>query len=164
MKEGGTGRIRSHDTPTGRPCGGRLKKTHLGHQYQSNTLRITLPGSGLSEEIWLSILYAIMEGACNVLDIDRREIGGCLWWPGGIEEAPNLILYDTVPGGAGHVRKIQQHMVEVLTSASKRVEGRCGCGNETSCYGCLRNYSNQRHHEVLRRGAAKAFFAGLLHT
>ena len=30
----------------------------------------------------------------------------------------------------------------------------CECGPETSCYTCLRSYSNQLYHEQLSRGAA----------
>jgi hypothetical protein len=30
----------------------------------------------------------------------------------------------------------------------------CDCGEETSCYGCLRSFRNQRHHEELSRRAA----------
>jgi hypothetical protein len=43
------------------------------------------------------------------------------------------------------------------------VDGRCKCGEETSCYGCLRNYSNQRDHERLHRGAAKAYLQSVLY-
>ena len=42
----------------------------------------------------------------------------------------------------------------------RRVES-CECGPETSCYGCLRGYRNQRDHEVLSRGAAAQFLADL---
>ena len=37
--------------------------------------------------------------------------------------------------------------------ALERVET-CDCGEETSCYGCLRNYKNQRIHDILRRDLA----------
>jgi hypothetical protein len=30
----------------------------------------------------------------------------------------------------------------------------CECGPETSCYGCLRSYENQRDHDEISRGDA----------
>mgnify|MGYP001757818611 FL=1 len=61
-----------------------------------------------------------------------------------------MVLYDTVPGGAGISQKIFEHMPEVAAAALKRVQ-QCSCGIDTSCYQCLRSYSNQRYHEELRR-------------
>ena len=43
-----------------------------------------------------------------------------------------------------------------------RVSGSCGCSEDTSCYGCLRNYGNQFEHEHLIRGAAKEYLEWLL--
>jgi len=37
----------------------------------------------------------------------------------------------------------------------------CECGPETSCYGCLRSYTNQIYHEHLVRSAAEAVLAPL---
>ena len=63
-----------------------------------------------------------------------------------------MVLYDTVPGGggAGISQKIFEHMPEVAAAALERVQ-QCSCGIDTSCYQCLRSYSNQRYHEELRR-------------
>jgi hypothetical protein len=38
----------------------------------------------------------------------------------------------------------------------------CECGEETSCYECLRNYRNQSFHDRLQRGLARDFLDGLL--
>jgi hypothetical protein len=45
-------------------------------------------------------------------------------------------------------------VLALLTAAYQRVAS-CSCGAETSCYGCLRSYSNQRLHDELSRGAAR---------
>src|ERR1035438_4595163 len=50
---------------------------------------------------------------------------------------------------------------EVLEAALTRVT-RCDCGEETSCYGCLRGYRNQPFHDELRRGAAVDFLHPLV--
>jgi hypothetical protein len=66
-----------------------------------------------------------------------------------------------VPGGAGSATRIARSFGEVLEAALTRVS-RCDCGEETSCYGCLRGYRNQPFHEELRRGAALEFLAPLV--
>ena len=43
-----------------------------------------------------------------------------------------IVLYDNVPGGAGHVKRIKDEMAQVIASALKIVE--CDC--EKSCYRC----------------------------
>jgi hypothetical protein len=50
---------------------------------------------------------------------------------------------------------------DVLEAALARVAG-CDCGEETSCYGCLRGYRNQSFHEELRRGVAVDFLGSLV--
>lgn len=37
----------------------------------------------------------------------------------------------------------------------------CDCGAETSCYGCLRSYRNDRHHDKLSRSGALEIFKQL---
>jgi ATP-dependent helicase YprA (DUF1998 family) len=73
-----------------------------------------------------------------------------------------LVLFDNVPGGAGHVRRVAQQLPEVVQAAWDRV-ARCECGLETSCYECLRNFYNQWCHDQLQRGRAREFFSGLHH-
>jgi len=75
--------------------------------------------------------------------------------------APALVLFDNVPGGAGHVRRIADELPDVFRAAWERVD-ECECGEETSCYECLRNYRNQHYHDQLRRGLARDFLRSLL--
>jgi hypothetical protein len=49
----------------------------------------------------------------------------------------------------------------VLKAALKRVTS-CECGPETSCYGCLRSYENQRDHDQLSRGDALTLLTHLV--
>ncbi|MFF0658952.1 DUF1998 domain-containing protein [Micromonospora tulbaghiae] len=71
------------------------------------------------------------------------------------------MLYDTVPGGAGHVQRIAERLPDVLDRALGRVRN-CECGPETSCYRCLRVFRNERYHEQLRRGVAADVLGRLL--
>jgi ATP-dependent helicase YprA (DUF1998 family) len=72
-----------------------------------------------------------------------------------------LVLFDNVPGGAGHVRRIADELPTVCQTAWERVD-QCECGEETSCYECLRNFRNQPFHDRLQRGLARQFLHGLL--
>lgn len=141
-------------------CRGTLKNAYLGHSFNTDVLLIKCPSILESEVEPYSLLYAVIEGACNSLDIDRSELGGAVWGFG--DKAISLVIYDTVPGGAGHVRKIQENIEEALWAALAKVSGRCGCGEETSCYGCLRNYDNQPYHDVMSRKGAKKYLEMLL--
>lgn len=65
------------------------------------------------------------------------------------------------PGGAGHTGLIRHHLRELVEQAMIRVS-ECACGEETSCYGCLRSYRNQSDHDQLTRGDARAVLARVM--
>ena len=153
----------SHKDKYGNTCFNEyLSRFDLGHEIISDIIEIDIPNiSGdFSESTYYSVLYAIIEGAVGHLGIDRREIDGTLNYS--TETGyPTFILYDQVPGGAGHVKRIGKNLDKVIMEAKNRVSGLCKCGEETSCYGCLRNYSNQVHHDILERGKALKVFNAL---
>lgn len=151
---------KTHQRADGKECSGALKLAYLGHSFNTDVLLIELPIIEDSEMDLPSLLYAIIEGASNSLDIDRRELGGAVWGNNG--KTVSLVVYDTVPGGAGHVKRIQNKILETLRGALLKVSGKCGCGEETSCYGCLRNYDNQTYHETMSRKGAKKYLDLLL--
>ena len=148
-----------HKTPYGIDCSSALRgPLHLGHTFKTDVLSISFgepkkDTRGVS--FWFSLLYAILEGASQALEIRRQDLDGCLY-PS--KEGIMLILFDNVPGGAGHVKRLmdEQNFNDVLKSALSRVKN-CSCGLETSCYGCLRNYQNQFCHEQLKRGIVLEF-------
>lgn len=146
---------KKHQRPdNGRDCGGKWETIALGHRYQSDVAEFTFDGVPYQkdhEANWVSALYAILEGASYGLEISRDDIDGSLSWS--TDHRRSIVLYDTVPGGAGGAKKIAENIGVVMQSAVKRVTD-CDCGEETSCYGCLRSYRNGRFHEQLsRRGA-----------
>ena len=143
-------------------CTGPLAWRSLAHPYETDILEISFDAlavsSGLSVGAWRSVLYALLEGASDALDISRDDIDGTLYPRAG--RKISLVLFDTVPGGAGGALRIARSFDAVLETASRRL-ARCECGEETSCYGCLRNFRNQAFHEQLRRGDALAFLSSL---
>ena len=149
----------SHQTAWGRACTGTLTFSDLGHEFLSDILDLRIQGYTIQHEpFWLSLLYALLEGASSALSVRRQDLDGCLYPYADRHMAPALVLFDDVPGGAGHVHRVGEHLGNVLRAARDRVDGRCGCGGglggpgDTSCYGCLRNYRNQFCHDRLSRG------------
>ena len=107
----------------------------------------------------LSVMYALLEASSNVLDIERTDIKGCLhkvcYEHSLIYE---VVLYDAVAGGAGHVRRLLTDDCNVFQSVIRNaIEITKGCNCNPSCYNCLRNYYNQSIHDKLSRIAAYSF-------
>ncbi len=144
-------------------CSGPLQVRSLAHPYETDLLEITfdsIPGlSGMAVGGWRSLLYALLEGASDCLDISRDDIDGTLYPKAG--RKISLVLFDTVPGGAGGALRIARSFPQVMETALQRMSS-CECGEETSCYGCLRNFRNQAFHDQLRRGDALAFLMRLI--
>ena len=158
-----------HKTPWRTDCHGKLiPRLFLGHEFKTDVLQLRFEGyANAKRGFWRSLLYALLEGASGALDIDRRDLDGCLYPYAGDPSMPALVLFDEVPGGAGHVRRIardEDTLMSVLQATLEKLE-RCECGGEkrnTSCYGCLRNYHNQFCHDELDRGIVIDFLTATL--
>ena len=140
-----------HTRPgSGRDCAGRLAFAHLGHQYLTDVVEVRSPKPMTTPQA-RSTLYALLEGVPEI-GITRSDVNGTLR-PSGQAGEINLVLFDAVPGGAGHAARIAERFPELL-QAARRVVEHCECGDDSSCYGCLRSYDNQRYHDELTRGGA----------
>jgi ATP-dependent helicase YprA (DUF1998 family) len=135
----------------GRECSNWHESAQLGHEFLTDVVevRTSLP---IADAAARSTLYALLEGAAAALSIKRDEIDGTLRrWD---RDAPQaFVIFDTVPGGAGHAQRIGRDLPAIVRAAIARVET-CECDTESSCYSCLRSYSNQLYHETLKRGDA----------
>ncbi|MGB9776660.1 MAG: DEAD/DEAH box helicase [Anaerolineae bacterium] len=151
------------DPRSGRSCNGRIQTYHLGHEFVTDVLELRFEGplgNKSDRRLWLSVLYALLEGASEALGIPREDLNGTLYpYPG--SPSPALVLFDDVPGGAALIQRILADPVPIVQAAWRRVD-RCECGERTSCYQCLRNYYNQFCHDDLRRGLARDFLAQVL--
>ncbi|WP_236739162.1 DEAD/DEAH box helicase [[Phormidium ambiguum] IAM M-71] len=177
----------SHNHPiTGRECSGSYSFTHLGHEFRSDLIkiqfdRLTKPKplfgevshfgdeqtiSSVSDNpnqsinglgFWHSLTYAILAAAAQVIDVPRTELDG-LFRPLANGQA-EIVIYDNVPGGAGYSRRIAVQFEEVLEKAYWIVAS-CSC--DTSCYDCLRTYSNQPFHNELNRHVVAQFLKPLV--
>lgn len=152
----------AHKHPlTDRPCEGSTRIVSLAHRYETDIAEFSFGSIAYDKDSvgrWLSVLYALLEGASEALEISRDDIDGTLsWTPDGRR---SFVLFDTVPAGAGATKKIAENLEKVIQFAVDRVT-RCDCGEETSCYGCLRSFRNERYHEQLSRKGALSIFAEL---
>ncbi|WP_242056781.1 MULTISPECIES: DEAD/DEAH box helicase [Oscillatoriales] len=177
----------SHNHPiTGKECFGSYYFIHLGHEFRSDLLkiqfdRVTKPMPLFGEVLhfgdeqtissvsdnpnqsinglgfWQSLTYAILAAAAQVIDVPRTELDG-LFRPLADGRA-EIIIYDNVPGGAGYSRRIAAQFQEVLEKAYWIVSS-CSC--DTSCYDCLRTYSNQPFHTELNRHVVAQFLKPLV--
>jgi superfamily II DNA or RNA helicase len=153
----------SHDDPLRqKPCPGSSTTYSLAHKYETDVLRVSFPhdwSGAVPKDTALSVLYAVLQAAASVLQIAATNIDGAVssYHTG----APTIDVVDTVPGGAGYARLIAGSLPSVLQGALQLVRD-CECGRETSCYMCLRSFSNQRVHDQLSRGAAAEFLEGFL--
>ena len=159
----GTG---GHTKADGSVCRRQPELLSLGHRFETDVVRLyltpkedLLPGTP-SQRTWFaySVAYALLEGSADQLQVPSTDIGVALDH-NAAEPLPGIVLYDDVPGGAGLVASLERPDVlrATLEAALKRVSGDCGCGEDTSCYGCLRSYRNQFAHPHMQRGPAKHY-------
>ncbi|GAP11861.1 distinct helicase family with a unique C-terminal domain including a metal-binding cysteine cluster [Bellilinea caldifistulae] len=142
----------NHKNPeTGKECSGTYAIYHLGHRFMTDVLELNLSISIQDEKTIYSVLYALLFGAVEKLDIPVNEVDGVVYYR---EGTPSFILYDNTPGGAGYVRMIYDNLYKVFEGAYDRVVGCKGCSQDTSCYSCLRSYQNQYLHDKLERRLA----------
>ena len=143
----------SHLNFKGRQCSNEnLTPMALGHKFKTDVAKITIKDLDKKDKA-LSLLYALLEGLSQEFNIERKDIDGIV--VKNKNDAYDLIIFDNVPGGAGHVKRImdKRMIVETFELAMKKVEQNC-CEEDSSCYNCLRNYNNQSIHRLLKRKLA----------
>ena len=138
----------------------------LGHEFHTDVLQIRIdhrPAIPESERIdsdnvsiFLNSVGRTLAEACKlavagIIQIDETEIAATYRWRigGGIE----IVLYDTVSGGAGYVKRLfGKYSVAGLF---KKAHARLECPHCThGCRRCLFGYSNQYYWQDFRRGDA----------
>lgn len=135
-----------------------LDYLHLGHRFRTDIARFTIPILNSNDKLGhpraLSFLYSFLEGVSIALEIAREDIDGVLEMNLDCESY-DILLYDNVPGGAGHVKRLfsKDAIVDSLKAGLEKISREC-CDENTSCYNCLRNYYNQSHHKKLQRKLA----------
>lgn len=145
-----------HKNEFGKVCScSTLKRYSLGYKFKTDVIKIKINKSLLSDEKQdeaYSILQALILASCKELNIDNNEIAGCLQY-NKTDENYSYILYDVTPGGAGHVKRLNNDYTiqNVLKNALNSTKNCPNCDEDSSCYSCLRTYQNQKNHDILKR-------------
>ncbi len=158
-------RTHEHKNSLGYTCGNKkLYPKSLGYTFKTDAIALTF--NTTSSEKDYSILYMLLEGMARYFDIERNDIDGTVHY--GPNEGSNwvvyFVFYDTVPGGAGHTKRIMECNDATFMNFLKEcynIVANCTCGDnedgECACYSCLCNYYNQFYHEQLNRKKARDF-------
>ena len=153
----------THNDSRGVLCSGdTLYPYYMNHVYKTDVIIIDFCDNPLiTQGTALSVLYALLNAMSDEMGIDINDISGTLSGSigRGIDidmsvSGYSLVLYDTVAGGAGHVGRLKadpEMLKKVILSAYNRM---INCNCDSSCYNCLRSYSNQRIHDKLFRKLA----------
>lgn len=135
----------------------------MHHTFNTDVAKISFDCNTSNYQVMVSTMFALLNAISKHLNIERRDIKACLSLK--IIEGTShysIIIYDAVPGGAGHSRRLVTAdglmLQEIIRVALSSVEN-CSC--EPSCYNCLRSYENQKIHEILDRRLASEFLKTL---
>ena len=111
----------------------------------------------------ISAAYAILYAVTGSMNIERKDLKVCLSKKVTSKVQNSIIIYDAVPGGAGHSRRLVTDDGKTLYDIFKiAYHNMVSCTCDPSCYNCLRSYDNQKIHDQLDRKKAAKFLEQLL--
>tara|TARA_R110002096_G_scaffold233047_2_gene423011 strand:+ start:13139 stop:19186 length:6048 start_codon:yes stop_codon:yes gene_type:complete len=169
----GRSNLDHHNPYTGIKCDKNPSsfRFNLSHTFHTDVLQIRvefdvptpkdLPESASPEEvaqaregIARSIAESMRLAACEMLELPEMEITSTFRWKdSGIE----IILFDSVSGGAGYCKKIRDLELSKLFKKAQEDILTCRENCSRSCSKCLRSYSNQTFWNEFRRKEALAW-------
>ena len=113
------------------------------------------------ENFMRTLAEALHLGGAERLGIDARELAATTRRrPFG---SPEIVLYDSVPGGAGYARLLQERNLRDLLKAGAGVLD-CPASCTFSCRACLQSYDNQLHWERFGRQPVLEWLRAVLGT
>jgi ATP-dependent helicase YprA (DUF1998 family) len=155
---------RSCSGPIGLGPNARNQPVALGHRYETDVVWLDFHGAGRDRTdagFWLSLAYALTAAAGTELNIEPTDLEATTV-PLADADRQAVVIYDSVPGGAGHSRQILRHLPDIVRRARDLLAA-CDCDPaSTGCYGCLCTYQNQFAHAQLSRGPALEFLNRLV--
>lgn len=131
-----------------------------GIQMQSTAIPAEVPPN--QREKWMegfnrTLAEAVRRAATKMLDIEARELSSTTRaLPFGY---PEVVLYDSVAGGAGYCQLVQRRGLRELLSATIHLLD-CDCDN--SCRLCLRDFDNERFWDDFKRKPVLAWLKKVL--
>lgn len=141
-----------------------LDRRSLHHVFKTDVAKLSFDCDTSDKQTMVSTMYALLNAISQELNIERRDIRACLSQKIIFDHLHySIIIYDSVPGGAGHSRRLvtqDGHLLYRIFKAAKNNMEKCNC--DPSCYSCLRSYENQRIHDILSRKKAGEFLKGFI--
>ena len=154
------------------PCWGSdhalpLRNQTLAARETTDVLLLTYAGPQSKDLSLMQTLgYALQIAGARLLELDTRELGVMIASSEEFSDGSGAVLYDNVPGGAGHVRELFARNREWLNEALSVLfvdelhDARC----ETACLDCLLTFDAQdaMNQGLLQRRRAYRLLKGLL--
>jgi len=138
-----------------------LRRQLLAAQQTTDVLQISLGDAGFDEGIALSLALALQTAGARMLEVDPRELGVLAV---ALTSGYSTVLFDNVPGGAGHVLELMKMGRGWLAQAREALfvdqdhNERC----TRACLDCLLSFSTQHYAHLLRRTETLALLDGWL--
>ena len=161
-----------HDNLHSHKCENKtLSLYNIHHIFYTDVLKITFSKDITDKDQSLSILSALLDAFSRTLDIERSDLKGTVHKRIDINKKNTFtfVIYDAVAGGVGYTRKLISgddnevaDLVKKILRNAYDVTKNCEC--EPSCYLCLRNYGNQKYHEVLDRRRVYSYLEDYINT
>ncbi len=116
---------------------------------------LTLAPGLLATDVALrTVSEALTKAACTKLGLEAQELQAeyrpALTEAGRDGLETEIYVYDTLPGGAGFVRRVAELGLNIFEIALEILES-CPENCDRSCYRCLRSYKNKFEHDLLDR-------------
>jgi very-short-patch-repair endonuclease len=139
------------DEQHARFCHGQPELVVLGYQFETDVLAASIPAEPVAsaasamfdEALLRTVAEALLVGATERLEVEPGEVGAFVRRAGSGRIQAQVILYETVPGGAGYLEEMARELPQVAHAAYDRLFGHV-C--RRACYRCLKRYGNQRWH------------------
>lgn len=97
-----------------------LKCYRLHHEFRTDVAKLSFECDTSDKNTMLSVMYAVLNAFAAAFSIERRDIKACLTYKqNGKTKEHQIIIYDAVPGGAGHSRRLATQDGAVFKKLSK---------------------------------------------
>lgn len=166
-------RSQAHRTPYDKACEKYFQAPEdLAHEFRTDVLQIRIdrnipmPADLAADEgpEWIdgfgrTLAEALRRAGAELLGINQNELSATVRHR--VFGYPEIVLYDSVAGGAGYCRMLMDRgLTPLLQETLKRL--RCPKECSRSCRSCLQSYDNQYYWDVLDRGPVLSWLEALV--
>lgn len=124
------------------------------------------PGLRSTDIALRTVSEALISAACELLELEHGELQAeyrpALSESGILGREAEIYIYDTLPGGAGFARRVEELGDELFECALDKLEN-CPEDCDRSCYRCLRSFKNKYEHDLLDRHLGATLLHHMLH-